>query len=149
MPTLPTFDRSPAAAIPCTTTQNTITGTSIFDQLDEAVAERLHLKGEVGISHAEGDAQHGSAMTTWKKSDLKDLGHGSSSLGWCFDWTRLGGPSGPSAYLVVFDGDVSSVRDNEECALARDRATRARARRGLRRGGGGHSLTIADLKSNI
>jgi hypothetical protein len=32
-PTRPTFERSPAAAIPCTTTQNTITGTSILMSL--------------------------------------------------------------------------------------------------------------------
>ena len=32
-PTLPTFERSPAAAMPCTTTQNTITGTSILISL--------------------------------------------------------------------------------------------------------------------
>lgn len=81
-----------------------------------------------------------SAMTTWKKSDLKILGTAFPRLAG-LRLTRLGGPSGLrlSCCLMV------TCRRTHNGARLPVIADRAR----LAEGSVGHSLTIADLKSNI
>ena len=55
-------------------------GNQHLDELDEAVAQRFHLKGDVRIGHAECNTSP-SAMATWKKSDLSMFGTAFPTVG--------------------------------------------------------------------